>query len=96
MIDPYSKQKIELEKIIKELQTSRKKRWCYSEPAPAIRVLASPILDQSRNPVGAISIAGLQLDSTKDLFIENNINHLLNTTAHLGPVLSILGSCENN
>ena len=96
LVDPYSRQKIELKKIIKELQAIRKKRWCYTEPAPAIRVLASPILDQSRNPVGAISIAGLQLDSTKDLFIENNINHLLNTTAQLGPVLSILGSCENN
>ena len=96
LVNPYSKQKIELEKIIKELQTIRKERWCYTEPAPAIRVLASPILDQSKNPVGAISIAGLQLNSTKDSFIENNINHLLNTTAQLGPALSILGSCENN
>ena len=45
LVDPYSRQKIELKKIIKELQAIRK-RWCYTEPAPAIRVLASPILDQ--------------------------------------------------
>ena len=92
LIDPFHKQEIELSKIIEELQTVRKNRWCYMEPAPAIRVLASPILDQSNNPIGAISIAGLQLNSTKESFIKNYSQQLLFTVVQLGPALSILGS----
>jgi len=57
--------------------------------------LAAPILDQYSNPIAAISIAGLQLNSTKDSFINDNLNHLSQVTGQLGPVLSILGSSEN-
>ena len=95
LVDPYTKECIELERIIKELKSIRKQKWCYSEPAPAIRVLAAPILDQYSNPIAAISIAGLQLNSTKDSFIDENLDHLSHTSGQLGPALSILGSCEN-
>jgi len=95
LVDPYTKEYIELEKIIEDLKIIRNQKWCYTEPAPAIRVLAAPILDQYSNPIAAISIAGLQLNSTKDSFIDDNLNHLSQVTGQLGPVLSILGSSEN-
>ena len=92
LVDPYTK---ELEKIIEDLKIIRNQKWCYAESALAIRVLAAPILDQYGNPIAAISIAVLHLNSTKDSFINDNFNHFSQVTGQLDPVLSILGSSEN-
>lgn len=91
LVDPHTNQQIDLQKIILELQVIKEKKWCYTEPAPAIRVIASPILDKEQIPIGAISIAGLQLNSTKESFIENNLKYLLCTTDQLGSAFSAIG-----
>jgi len=82
---------INLNEIEVILSKIRERLWSYSEPVPALRVLASPVLDKDDYPIGAISVAGLSTSVSKEIFFEKTLNPLLETAKKLSLALSISG-----
>ena len=83
--------KVSLEELIEEIEIIKRQNWAYTEPAPALRVLATPVLDNDNYPLGSISVAGLSTNISKDEFTKRTLKPLLEIGSKLGTAISISG-----